>query len=538
MFTGNRHESRWFGSYGHMVRSTRHYIDARRCAAVALSMSLIALLAAMPTASAIAGSSATPAQATGSLPVPLTLNLPAGELESILSSLPIGSLGLTEAELGKVVSEVSTKANPLLGGLAGEITGVLNSLLKSNPQATLNELVSNVNGLLSILLGKSVTPGQILEALNPTQLTKAVEGLLNPEGIVKLLSGLTGKLGELGAAEALSLQGILTVMTSALSPTALSQLQSDVQKLLEGVGKSGSQPILETLKGTLTGSGLVQLEKVLKDLELGSAALQEDLKALLGALNPAELSALLGAAFGALSNPAQLEAIVKGLVGGLGSLTSTKTPVELAQIAGTTVDNLAKELGTTTSSLPETLPAVTALLGKEGPLVSLIDDLGKLTLLGGSSSGTGGAGGSGGQGGGSGGSGQSGSGGSGSGLTVVVNVPAAQPTTSSPPTVATKATTKKTTAKIKIISRKVKGKVATIVLQVPAAGRLMLSGKGVKSTVRNVLGAQRITLKVKLAKAGITSLHRHHNHLKVQLKASFKPTNGAGSTATTSVTFH
>ena len=78
---------------------------------------------------------------------------------------------------------------------------------------------------------------------------------------------------------------------------------------------------------------------------------------------------------------------------------------------------------------------------------------------------------------------------------------------------------------------------ATIALQAPAAGRLTLNGHGVTSNTRTVAHATRVSLKVRLSKAGIASLHRRHGRLKIRLDVSFKPTSGARSSTTTTLSF-
>ena len=91
--------------------------------------------------------------------------------------------------------------------------------------------------------------------------------------------------------------------------------------------------------------------------------------------------------------------------------------------------------------------------------------------------------------------------------------------------------------RIEIVGHRVRGTMATITIQVPAAGRLTIAGGGVRSSTRTIRGARRVTLKVALTRAGTASLHRHRGRLKIRLKASFKPTSGTGSTTAVTVTF-
>lgn len=519
----------------------------RTLLALAATIGAIAVLGAMPAAQASAGSSSGLGGLTSGLDLPVSLQLPGGELEPILSQLPVSELGLGNTELSEILSQLSEKllGGPLLGEAGGKLTTLVDSLLAGNPDATLGELVGSVNGLLSGLLGKSIDVGDLLATLSPEQASKALEGLLSSEGIAKLLSGLAGRLEELGENGAQSLDGLLARLLGSL-PEGSNTLAPGIVKALEEVGQTGLGPILEALKSTglLSGEALAQLEGLLAKLgSLSPTGLQEDLSKLLAALNPTEVTALLGTLFGALT-PTQIQGVVQDLLGGLGTLTPTKTVGELAGATGADATKLAEELGSTASTLPEPLPAVSgSLLGKEGAVMSLVDNAGGLLgSLGGkaSSPGSGGNGGAGG----AGGAGSQTSGdGSGSGLTLAVNVPtqlSSQVTPNSAASAQKGGTASGTKAgKLRILSDRVKGDVATIALAIPSAGRLRLAAKGMKSDIRNVLRAQRLVVHMKLTKAGISSLAHHHGRtLKVHLGATFTPVHGTRSTARSVLTFH
>jgi hypothetical protein len=141
---------------------------------------------------------------------------------------------------------------------------------------------------------------------------------------------------------------------------------------------------------------------------------------------------------------------------------------------------------------------------------------GTLGAGGGSSGGAGGAGGTG------------GSGTPGSTTTVPSSVPSqssATPARSAKPTL----------AKVKILSRKVKGDVVTLVVQLPAAGKLLVSGRGVKKLSRQVKKAQRLTLRVVATKAEASLLHKHRRRVSLELEASFTPVSGPSSATGTKV---
>jgi hypothetical protein len=524
-------------------RSSALRFEPRRFVAVALAATLIALLATLPTASAFADSSNASSQTSVGATIPI-LDIPVGNLGSVLSTLPVSSLGLSEGQLNTVLSGLEPG---IVGPLLTTVAGAVSSLLKGNPNATVNELLGSVNGLISGLLGSSITPQQLAGALNPTQLsallgdaTQALGGGGTGAGVSKLLSGLTGGLN---TEQLASLQSILGPLTSALSTGELTTLTGALQTLLStGSIKGQLTPILETLKGLLGGTSLTQLEGLLSELKLNSLS-PTKLQELLGGLNSSEISTLLGGALGSVGSPSLVEPVIDDLLGNLP--ISTTNAGSLAGELGVSVETLAKDLGTTLTSAT---PTLTATLGSGGPLLSLLNGLGglKLTLLdpesaaggngGAGGSGSGGAGGAGSEGMGNGGAGNSGgSSGTPAGSTTVVlntTTPAAASPTATPRAVVAKAT-----GKIKIISHKVKGDVATIVVQVPAAGKVTLTGSGVKSDTRKPGKSERVTLKVKLSKAGTASRRRHNHRLKVKLKAAFKPTKGTSSSAAATVTF-
>jgi hypothetical protein len=89
---------------------------------------------------------------------------------------------------------------------------------------------------------------------------------------------------------------------------------------------------------------------------------------------------------------------------------------------------------------------------------------------------------------------------------------------------------------VKVIATKVKGATASLTVQVPAAGRLAVSGSRLKHAARMLKQAGKTTVEVGLTRAGLASLHSHHK-LSVKLKASFTPSSGSGSSASTTLTF-
>jgi hypothetical protein len=81
---------------------------------------------------------------------------------------------------------------------------------------------------------------------------------------------------------------------------------------------------------------------------------------------------------------------------------------------------------------------------------------------------------------------------------------------------------------IRVVSHKVKGKTATIVVSVPAAGKLVASGKGVSKGTGKASKAQDVTVKVSLSNKELAFLAKHHRkHEKVEVKLAFSPKKGA-----------
>ena len=343
-------------------------------------------------------------------------------------------------------------------------------------------------------------------------------------GILSRVPGLEGvNAGELKEA----LEKALSTLTSH---------GGNLQELLSGGGATDLKASLEEALGPLSGllstllggNPLTKLTEALKTENvqgvlgelLGKATQPQQLIGdILAAIDPQHLQELLGSSL-------------------TGEPFSKLNVGEVAGKVGTTGEDLVGELGKTTTELPETAMALTAPLtsGKElavlnglkGVTLGLLEGAGKTVEgLGGGSGGSGGSG-SGGGTGGSGGAGSNGGSG-GSGTTVVVQ-------NSQPGGAGAKATTT-VVGKLKLISHHVKGHRATIVVQVPSAGYLTMSSKGLRSLSRQTARSERVTLTAALTRAGTASLRKHHQRLKLVLKLQFKPTSGAASSATLSVLF-
>jgi hypothetical protein len=472
----------------------------RRRAAATLSTTLIAALAALPTATALASAGPVGSGASGSTqrPAPAARRqttpgelLSAGKLEELLARLPLSSLSPTQLA-------------HYLAGLEG--MGAL----------------AGLKGLLGHDLGTAGAEGALAEAIEQLKLDNPSATLGELANAKDLLPSLEGQLA-----------GLLKLLGSPLS----AEQKADLEHAL----------------------GSLNLDQLASSL-LGSAQPSEQLAG--------ELSTLAGGLFGELGSGELSSLLGSSLTGGF----AAKTERTVAEELHSTPTSVSEALGQTTPPLPETTTMLTAPLTSgglvgvapavKGLAMGLLGDVGageggkgtgegeggKGSGEGGSGtgggskgSGEGGSGtGQGGNGAGGGGSqggstegGHGGQGGSAGGTTIVVTLPSAPSSTQAASTVA-----KHTLGKVRILSYKVSGHVATLVLQVPSAGRVLLAGVGVRSASVHAAKAERLTLRVSLSKAVVASLHKsRHHRLAVKLTASFKPAAGSGSSATVAVTF-
>jgi hypothetical protein len=353
--------------------------------------------------------------------------------------------------------------------------------------------------------------GISLKELSTTQLTEALSKL---PGLSTLPAG---KLKEALAKTVESLTGKGATLGKLLNPTEIvPTLETELKKLLS------PSELLSLLKGENLTTKLTEA--------LGSMTPSQLLDTLLGSTSKPE--ALLTQVFSGL-NPEALKTLLGATLAG--EPFSKITVGELAGKLGMTTETLTKELNTTTTQLPATAAALTAPL-TNGKTLGVLNGLSKVVLgllgstsqekPGGEGPGGGGSGGSGGAGSGGGSGGPGGSGGGQGATTVLVSVPLAHQRSST-----------RKAGKIKIIRHHVKGKTVTLVVQVPTAGKVALSGNGVKTVRRETPTAERITLRTVLTRAGVASLRRHRHGLRIKLKASFKIADGSSSTAIVTVNF-
>ena len=329
----------------------------------------------------------------------------------------------------------------------------------------------------------SLPSEQLTEKLSELPSLEGVEGATLEKAIKEVIETLTGK----GA-----------TLEELLGGEGAKQLQ---EKLTEALG-----PLAGKLEELLGGNPLTKLEEALKSnsvseliskLLSGSSDPKALLEEILAGIGPEELQSLLGTV---LSGAPVVQSTVEQVAGQL----------------GTTPQALAEQVGKTAEELPGTAMALLAPLangeqlgvmnGASGLTTGLIKGAGETVGVTGGNGAPGGPGGSG-----------------GSGST----------TSPAPAPVPAPSGTAAAAGKLKVLSHSFRKHRATIVVQVPSAGALTLSGKKLKAVHREAAKAERITLHPVLTRAGASSLRRrHHRSLKVPIKVSFKPVSGAGSSAT------
>jgi hypothetical protein len=466
----------------------------RRLMVAAFVASFICLLAAIPTGSAQASSGEGSVEVTTPISLPTT---PTDVLDPLLATVPLKDLNVKDLdpqEISQMLGGLLDLKGSQLTSLVTDLTPLLTTGLAGNSHLTLGELTGGglLGGILTLLgLNSKLTPNEVV-------------------------AGLLG-----------------SVTNPAQGGEMAEQLLAQLGKSIQGKDPAEIQGLVEELLGTLDAGQLAALESTLK----------------VGSLTPAELTSKITGLLGTGTTP-EIEAVLQKLLGGaafdpstLGGLaTQLGTSVEtLATDLGTSVETLSGGLGVTAATALPTLIAplangklLTILDGPEGLKITTLESKetsGKETTKEKEakesreskeakerSEGTG----------------NPGSNGTSGGTSVVVNLPAAAAAATPVPT---PAVASKTVAKLKILSHKVKGHIATLVLQIPAAGKVTVSGGGVRAVGKGATKAERLTVQVPLSKAGTASLRKRHNRLSVALKASFKPTSGSSSSASVTVHF-
>ncbi len=432
------------------ARLKRHRVSRQpsvhRAAIATLCASLVASLAALPTAPASAG----PLKPSASLPVTISA-LPSGEVEKLLAEIPLSELSTTQL----------TEALSKLPGLSTLPAGRLEEALKKTIESMTNK---------NAKVGELLDPAEVVPTLEAelNSLLSTLELLELP--ILLKGENLTTKLSDsLGSLD-----------PSQLLDTLLNSSGTPEQLLTQLFAKLNSEPLLGT---TLTGEPFnkTTVSELAGELGMTPATLAKELDTTTTEL-PENATALTtpltdGKRLGALDG---LDAVTLGVLSDAEGITGKETSKESSN--SETKDNGSESKETT----------------KEA-------------------------------GSGSGGSQHAGT----DTTTVVVNVPNAP--AQSPD--ATSAGANKKTGAIRIVSHRVRGKSVTLVVQVPGAGKLALSGRGVASVSRQTAKAERVTLRTTLTKASVASMRRHRHKLTIKLQASFKLAGGPRSSVPLTVNF-
>jgi len=352
--------------------------------------------------------------------------------------------------------------------------------------------------------------------------TEQVEEALGQTPIGSLpTSGLTEKLSEapsLGGLEPATVEKAIKEVIETLAGKG-----ATLEELLGGEGAKQLQekltealgPLAGKLEELLGGEPLAKLEEALKGTPVGELISQ----LLSGSGEPA---ALLEQILSGI-NPEALQSLLGSVLSG--APVETSTVEQLAGQLGTTPEALATQVGKTAEELPAATMALLAPLANGEKLGVLPSASGLTVGVIKSATETVGS---------TGGNGAPGSPGAPGGS----GAPGRTPAPSAPPAPPAAAANAKA-GKLKVLSHRIKGHRATIVVQVPSAGVLTLSGKRLRTVHREAAKAERVTLHPALTRAGASSLRRHHHRsLKVPIKVSFKPVSGAASTATVPLSFH
>jgi hypothetical protein len=341
-------------------------------------------------------------------------------------------------------------------------------------------------GLESSELASALVKAPALSALPTGTLDSLLAGLPTDGTLQDLLSEIKTATGvEVTAGEALG----VVLGDAAANPEVLSQLLGEAPSLLHGTPQASAlEAVLTNLISGLAPTQLQQLES-----QLGTSG------------NPAELASALA---GKLAN-GELESELSTVLGELGTTAAT-TGSQAAATAGMSDGKLASELGVGEDALKAATGTSTPLGSLGGVLDALASPTG-LTLATVPSDTTTTNGGS----------------------TTTSNTSTTNTSTSASPVAAASGKSSPVSGKVKIISHKLKGHMLVLVVRVPSAGELTVSGAHAKRELRKAKGAGTITLEVPLTSAAVADVRRTHK-LKLRLEAAFRPTSGAVSTASAS----
>ena len=339
-------------------------------------------------------------------------------------------------------------------------------------------------GLESGQLASALARTPALSSLPSGTLNSLLGGLPTNNTLQDLLAEVKTATGvEVTTGEALG----VVLGDAAANPDVLSNLLGKVSSLLHGTPQASAlEALLTNLTGGLTPAQLQQLET-----QLGTTG------------TPAELAGTLASK---LAN-GELNSELATILGELGTTTTT-TGDQAATTVGTTVGKLAGELGVGEEVLKAASGTSTPLGSLGGFLDTLADPTGLTLATVPSTPGTTTTN---------------------DGSTTTNNTSTTNATSATTPGAAAHGVSS-ATGKVKILSHKLKGHALVLVVRVPSAGELAVTGAHAKRVLRKSKKAATVTLEIPLTNAAAADVRRGHR-LKLQLKATFRPLSGTSSSA-------
>src|ERR1700689_4005590 len=251
----------------HLRRCSAMRRGWRRRVVAALPVALIALPIAVPGGSAYAR---TAAPQTGGVSAAV-VEVPTGGLASVLAGVPVGDLGLSNSQLGTLLSGLGGGA---LSGQSATLTTLASTLLGGDSQATLGQLAGAVNGnpVLHLLLGSNLTAGQLLAGLSSEELQTLLAHFTEGAGageVEQVLASLAG--GSLSGEQQAALKSILGARASGLSVEGLANLRHSLEGLPTGLSSAelaqlSPAQLAETAVALFGSAPPAQLQPVLADL--------------------------------------------------------------------------------------------------------------------------------------------------------------------------------------------------------------------------------------------------------------------------------
>lgn len=305
----------------------------RRLGAIALSLTVAALLAAMPSAATASPVSVTPA----------SVNVTSGELGTI----KVNALGLSSGQLASVLATI-----PALNAVP---TGTLTPIIAGLPTSSLQTLLNAIKTATGI----EVTVGETTQVLLGDAVT-------NPTVLANLLAGVTSLLN--GGPQAGALQEVVENLIDGLTPAQLQQLETSLgitgdpaelaSSLLAKLA-AHEVPSIEALSTLLGGLGTTAATT---GAQLAGAAGTSP-SALSGLLAIPE--SLLGAASGTTTPIGPLNGLLTvlgspGGEGGEGGLTVGTVPRATTSSTGSSTTNSTTTNSSTTAAPAPAAPAAVA----------------------------------------------------------------------------------------------------------------------------------------------------------------------------------